>query len=163
VLADAGSRYPITGTAGCCARPASGHAAAPRAYGLKPHQCALIDEKSQIQALDRAHPSLQIKKQRAGTTNDYKRNGTLSTSWKAKSPAAACHASEFIVSLTSSMPACRAARASTSFAIPRFLFHFTSSCALGSTRSKVLCPARASAAQTWYLPICRRTETTIFR
>jgi transposase len=36
-----------------------------------------IDEKSQIQALDRTQPSLPIKKGRAATmTHDYKRNGT---------------------------------------------------------------------------------------
>ena len=36
-----------------------------------------IDEKSQIQALDRTQPSLPIKPGRAGTmTHDYKRNGT---------------------------------------------------------------------------------------
>jgi transposase len=36
-----------------------------------------VDEKSQIQALDRTQPSLPIKKGRAGTmTHDYKRHGT---------------------------------------------------------------------------------------
>src|SRR4030088_444488 len=36
-----------------------------------------VDEKSQIQALDRTQPGLRIKKGRAGTmTHDYKRNGT---------------------------------------------------------------------------------------
>jgi DDE superfamily endonuclease len=36
-----------------------------------------IDEKSQIQALDRAQPGLPMKKGRCATiTNDYKRNGT---------------------------------------------------------------------------------------
>lgn len=36
-----------------------------------------MDEKSQIQALDRTRPSLPMKKGRAGTmTHDYKRNGT---------------------------------------------------------------------------------------
>jgi transposase len=36
-----------------------------------------VDEKSQIQALDRAQPGLPMKKGRAGTmTHDYKRNGT---------------------------------------------------------------------------------------
>jgi transposase len=36
-----------------------------------------MDEKSQIQALDRTQPSLPIKRGRAGTmTHDYKRNGT---------------------------------------------------------------------------------------
>jgi transposase len=38
-----------------------------------------IDEKSQIQALDRTQPGLPIKKGRAGTmTHDYKRHGTTS-------------------------------------------------------------------------------------
>jgi hypothetical protein len=36
-----------------------------------------VDEKSQIQALDRTQPGLPIKKARAGTmTHDYKRDGT---------------------------------------------------------------------------------------
>ena len=36
-----------------------------------------VDEKSQVQALDRTQPGLPIKKGRAGTmTHDYKRNGT---------------------------------------------------------------------------------------
>jgi len=36
-----------------------------------------MDEKSQIQALDRTQASLPMKKGRAGTmTHDYKRNGT---------------------------------------------------------------------------------------
>jgi hypothetical protein len=36
-----------------------------------------MDEKSQIQALDRTQPSLPIKPGRAGTmTHDYKRHGT---------------------------------------------------------------------------------------
>jgi len=37
-----------------------------------------VDEKSQIQALDRTQPSLPMKKGRCGTmTHDYKRNGTV--------------------------------------------------------------------------------------
>jgi transposase len=47
---------------------------------LNPPDKALVlcvDEKSQIQALDRTQPGLPIKKGRAGTmTHDYKRNGT---------------------------------------------------------------------------------------
>ena len=47
---------------------------------LNPPQEAIvlcIDEKSQIQALDRTQPGLPIKKGRCGTmTHDYKRNGT---------------------------------------------------------------------------------------
>jgi transcriptional regulator with XRE-family HTH domain len=47
---------------------------------LNPPQKALvlcIDEKSQIQALDRTQPGLPMKKGRCGTlTHDYKRNGT---------------------------------------------------------------------------------------
>ena len=47
---------------------------------LNPPQQALVicvDEKSQIQALDRTQPSLPLKKGRCGTlTHDYKRNGT---------------------------------------------------------------------------------------
>lgn len=47
---------------------------------LRPPEHALVlsvDEKSQIQALDRTQPGLPIKKGRCGTmTHDYKRNGT---------------------------------------------------------------------------------------
>jgi len=47
---------------------------------LNPPQQAIVlcvDEKSQIQALDRTQPGLPLKKGRAGTmTHDYKRNGT---------------------------------------------------------------------------------------
>ena len=47
---------------------------------MNPPEHALIlsiDEKSQIQALDRTQPGLPMKKGRAGTmTHDYKRNGT---------------------------------------------------------------------------------------
>ena len=47
---------------------------------LNPPQRAVVlcmDEKSQVQALDRTQPSLPMKKGRAGTmTHDYKRNGT---------------------------------------------------------------------------------------
>src|SRR6266851_4389714 len=47
---------------------------------LNPPQKGLVlcmDEKSQIQALDRTQPGLPIKKGRCGTmTHDYKRNGT---------------------------------------------------------------------------------------
>lgn len=47
---------------------------------LNPPQYALVlcvDEKSQIQALDRTQPGLLMKKGRCGTmTHDYKRNGT---------------------------------------------------------------------------------------
>ena len=39
--------------------------------------CSRVDEKSQIQALDRTQPGLPMKKGRCGTmTHDYKRNGT---------------------------------------------------------------------------------------
>ena len=47
---------------------------------LNPPEHALVfcvDEKSQIQALDRSQPGLPMKKGRAGTmTHDYKRHGT---------------------------------------------------------------------------------------
>ena len=47
---------------------------------LKPPEHALVlslDEKSQIQALDRTQPGLPMKKGRGQTrTHDYKRNGT---------------------------------------------------------------------------------------
>ena len=47
---------------------------------LSPPEHAMVfcvDEKSQIQALDRMEPGLPIKKGRCGTiTHDYKRNGT---------------------------------------------------------------------------------------
>jgi hypothetical protein len=55
---------------------------------LNPPQQAIVlcvDEKSQIQALDRTQPGLPIKKGRCGTmTHDYKRNGTTTCSppWK---------------------------------------------------------------------------------
>src|SRR3979411_1874877 len=49
---------------------------------LNPPDKALVlcvDEKSQIQALDRSQPGLPMKKGRCGTmTHDYKRNGTTS-------------------------------------------------------------------------------------
>ena len=53
-----------------------------------------VDEKSQIQALDRTQPGLPMKKGRAGTmTHDYVRHGTTcsppSTSWTAPYSAAA--------------------------------------------------------------------------
>ncbi len=48
---------------------------------MNPPEHALVlsvDEKSQIQALDRTQPGLPLKKGRCGTmTHDYKRNGTL--------------------------------------------------------------------------------------
>ena len=51
---------------------------------LNPPQQAMVlcvDEKSQIQALDRTQPGLPIKKGRCGTmTHDYKRNGTTTLS-----------------------------------------------------------------------------------
>src|SRR5262245_62370577 len=47
---------------------------------LNPPEKAIVlcvDEKSQIQALDRTQPGLPLKKGRCGTmTHDYKRNGT---------------------------------------------------------------------------------------
>ena len=47
---------------------------------MNPPEHALVfcvDEKTQIQALDRTQPSLPLKKGRCGTmTHDYKRNGT---------------------------------------------------------------------------------------
>ena len=55
---------------------------------LSPPQEAIVlcvDEKSQIQALDRTQPGLPLKKGRCGTmTHDYKRNGTTRCSprWK---------------------------------------------------------------------------------
>jgi hypothetical protein len=71
---------------------------------LNPPERALVlcvDEKSQIQALDRTQPGLPLKKGRCGTmTHDYKRNGTttlnamaplhylpLSNCWRARSSA----------------------------------------------------------------------------
>lgn len=48
-------------------------------YMNPPHQAVVlcVDEKSQIQALDRTQPGLPLKKGRCGTmTHDYKRNGT---------------------------------------------------------------------------------------
>ena len=55
-----------------------------------------VDEKSQIQALDRTQPGLPMKKGRAGTmTHDYKRHGTTtppSTFSRARSSGSACSA-----------------------------------------------------------------------
>jgi len=48
-------------------------------YLNPPHKAVIlcVDEKSQIQALDRTQPGLPLKKGRCGTfTHDYKRNGT---------------------------------------------------------------------------------------
>src|SRR5207302_5358491 len=48
-------------------------------YSNPPDKAVVLrmDDKSQIQALDRTQPSLPMKKGRAGTmTHDYKRNGT---------------------------------------------------------------------------------------
>ena len=51
----------------------SGSISSPPAHSL----VLSVDEKSQIQALDRTQPGLPIKKGRAGTmTHDYIRNGT---------------------------------------------------------------------------------------
>src|ERR671924_407664 len=57
-----------------------------------------MDEKSQVQALDRTQPSLPMKKGRAGTmTHDYKRHGTTTPSslrsmcLPERSLAAVCH------------------------------------------------------------------------
>ncbi len=56
-----------------------------------------VDEKSQIQALDRTQPGLPLKKGRAGTmTHDYKRHGTTTlfaalNVLDARSSAAACN------------------------------------------------------------------------
>jgi len=50
-------------------------------YRNPPQQAIVlcVDEKSQIQALDRTQPGLPLKKGRCGTmTHDYKRNGTTS-------------------------------------------------------------------------------------
>lgn len=42
------------------------------------HAVLLVDEKSQIQALDRTQPGLPMKRGRAGTiTHDYKRHGSI--------------------------------------------------------------------------------------
>ncbi len=68
---------------------------------LNPPQKAIVlcvDEKSQIQALDRTQPGLPIKKGRCGTmTHDYKRNGTTTgvcgslRSFKGQDPSPRCH------------------------------------------------------------------------
>jgi len=42
-----------------------------------PRALGVVDEKSQVQALDRTQPGLPMKKGRSATmTHDYKRNGT---------------------------------------------------------------------------------------
>ena len=69
-----------------------------------------VDEKSQIQALDRTQPGLPMKKGRAGTmTHDYKRtarprSSPPSTSSTAPCSAAACSATAIRSSSASSMP-----------------------------------------------------------
>ena len=82
-----------------------------------------VDEKSQIQALDRTQPGLPMKPGRCGTlTHDYKRNGTT-TLFAALNVldgsviAAACNAIDIRNSSafsTQSKPKCRPARSSTS-------------------------------------------------
>jgi hypothetical protein len=48
-----------------------------RIFATAPAVVLSVDEKSQIQALDRTQPGLPMKKGRAGTmTHDYKRHGT---------------------------------------------------------------------------------------
>jgi hypothetical protein len=61
-----------------------------------------VDEKSQIQALDRTQPGLPMKKCRAGTmTHDYKRHGTTTLFWKARSSGAICSVTGIESSLAS--------------------------------------------------------------
>ena len=51
-----------------------------------------IDEKSQIQALDRTQPGLPMKKGRAGTmTHDYKRNGVTTLFAAVQLAGSTCH------------------------------------------------------------------------
>ena len=51
-----------------------------------------VDEKSQIQALDRTQPGLPMKTGRAGTmTHDYKRHGTTTAVRRAERARRACH------------------------------------------------------------------------
>ena len=78
-----------------------------------------VDEKSQIQALDRTQPGLPLKPGKAGTmTHDYKRNGTTtcsprSTCSRAPCPAAACSATgirSFCAFSTRSSARCRSAK-----------------------------------------------------
>jgi transposase len=69
-----------------------------------------VDEKSQIQALDRTQPGLPMKKGRLGTmTHDYKDMGRRrysppSTFWTARSSAATCNAIAIRSSSASSTP-----------------------------------------------------------
>jgi transposase len=61
-------------------RPRPGHRSLVGLYLNPPDKAAVlcIDEKSQIQALDRTQPGLPIKPGKAGTmTHDYKRHGTV--------------------------------------------------------------------------------------
>lgn len=65
-------------------------------YLNPPEQAVVLcmDEKSQIQALDRTQPSLPIKPGRAGTmTHDYKRNGTTTLFAALELPPGKCSAS----------------------------------------------------------------------
>ena len=144
-----------------------------------------VDEKSQIQALDRTQPGLPMKPGRAGTmTHDYKRHGTttrcsrLSTSSTALSSAATCSATAIRSSSASSIPIeARVAReaeirSTSSTTTPptstrgprrwldrhsRWTFHFTPTSAPGSTRSKASSPSCTRAAsEARRLPIRRR-------
>ena len=86
------ARCSASGARMACSRTASGSSSSPtiRTFADKLHDIVglyvdppehaivlSVDEKSQIQALDRTQPGLPMKKGRAGTmTHDYKRNGT---------------------------------------------------------------------------------------
>jgi hypothetical protein len=85
------------------------------------HAVWSVDEKSQIQALDRTQPGLSLKRGRCGTmTHDYKRHGTTTlfaaTCCRARSLAAASSVTGIRSSSGFSTPSdarCRPARSST--------------------------------------------------
>ncbi len=75
---------------------------------LNPPQKALVlcvDEKSQIQALDRTQPGLPMKKGRCGTmTHDYKRNGTTTLFAALEVFAGTCHRTVLRTTSSSGVP-----------------------------------------------------------
>jgi transposase len=99
-----------------------------------------VDEKSQIQALDRTQPGLPIKKGRAGTmTHDYKRNGTTTLfaaldvlDGKVIGRCMQRHRHQefilFLNAIEAEVPAGRIVHAKTRAWLdrhPRFVFHYT--------------------------------------
>ena len=126
-----------------------------------------IDEKSQIQALDRTQPGLPMKKGRCGTmTHDYKRHGTTTLfaalnvlDGKVIGRCMQRHRHQefirFLNAIEASVPASKLIHAiADNYAThkhpkvqqwlarhPRWTFHFTQPLPRGSTRSRVSLPS----------------------